>query len=207
MGTFTLSTNLSTASALCTLRFIVEDCTLNLAPYKIVEKSKNKKAVQAVPPENYSKITVLPSSELVCVLELGLFEISLRMNDKDTTNNPKLDVRTMLNGVHLRTCVDSANAVARLLTYIANDGDFVTDDYTTIGSSTSSNIDTGELFSTKTNQPNVPEVSESQQKRINTLMEEAIAESIHKNPARKFFFHVVICLFNKLLPYFQKKNV
>lgn len=183
MGTFTLSSNISTVSAVCTLRFIAEDCTVSLAPYASMERTKQKKAV---PLENSSKITVLPSSDLVCVLELGLLEISLRFNDKATSAYPKFDLRALLNGVHFRTCVDSANAVARLLTYIAVYGDFDLDDDYGIGYSCGSSVvDNDELFTTKTNQLVLPEVSEVQQKRINSLMEDAIQESINKTSISK----------------------
>ena len=37
--------------------------------------------------------------------------------------NPKIDLKVSNNVVHLRTCADSCTALARLILYLANDGD------------------------------------------------------------------------------------
>lgn len=123
LGTFMISSNIATASTGCTLRFIAEDCTLNLAPQKLpsphdVANSKSKTIEH--------KITVLPASELVCIVDLGLLEISLRMSEQATASFPKFDLRASINDVHIRTCSDSAASLASLITYIATEGDIIT---------------------------------------------------------------------------------
>lgn len=65
----------------------------------------------------------MPASELVCLIELGLFEISLRLNDQATARAPKLDLRATVGALHLRTCADSGEALCQLITYLSTNGD------------------------------------------------------------------------------------
>lgn len=120
ISTFMISSNItSIASAGCTLRFIAEDCTLSMAPQ--VPLSAPDQASED------TKITVLPSEQLVCVVELGLFEISLRLGEKPTASFPKYDLRAAINDVHIRTCSDSGQALAKLIAYIASESDLRSD--------------------------------------------------------------------------------
>lgn len=55
------------------------------------------------------------------VVDIGLFDISLRLNKISIANSPKLDFRCILNNVYMRTCYDSASALAQLIGHIAFD--------------------------------------------------------------------------------------
>lgn len=169
LGTFMISSNLSTASSGCTLRFVAEECTLSLAP-QILAKDKKK--------AHDSKITVIPSRELVCVLEVGLFEVSLRLNEVATEAFPKFDLRSTVNGVHMRTCSDSADALFQLISYLASDGDLARPDEFSETAMPSAEGQ-AQLLPVTSNQQNA--VTESQQKRVNTLMEEAMKDNLATN--------------------------
>ncbi|XP_053661405.1 autophagy-related protein 2 homolog A [Anopheles marshallii] len=129
IGSFMISSNITTASSGLTLNFIAEDVTLSLAPQQITISSNGGKDSSSSSghqvAQNSSKITVLPSNELVCVLEVGLFEISLMLNERVTVKFPKFDLRTAINDVHVRTCADSARALAQLIGYLAAEGDLL----------------------------------------------------------------------------------
>lgn len=171
LGTFMISSNIAAASTGCTLRFIAEDCTLSLAPQIPLGNTKNR---------SENKITALPSSELICIVDLGLFEISLRLNDKPTPSFPKFDLRASINDVHLRTCSDSGNAFAQFIAYLAAEGDLddVKDDLSEDEQSLTMSEGETELLPIKPATPNAPAVTKSQQLRVNTLMAEAMEESL-----------------------------
>lgn len=194
LGTFILSSNITTASSGLTLRFIAEESSMCLAPH-----------TTRVPTDKVSRnntvISVLPASELVSLLDLELFEISLRLNDKPTASYPKFDLRATMNGVFLRTCSDSAEVLAQFITYLANEGDLAgkNDD-----SDETEIPNNEELLSTKTTtRPPRPEITATQHERIKSLMEEAMQESIQLVPGKRrkkscrgrshsklyFFFH------------------
>lgn len=118
MNTFMLSTTLSSSNMGCTVRFVAEDGTLSIAPHKQLGKFKFK---------NENKISTLPSSDLVCVFEFALLEISLRESDRVTEFAPKYDARAAMNGTHLRVCADSCKALGNLIAYIAAEGDLIDD--------------------------------------------------------------------------------
>lgn len=170
LNTFTISSNLSTASSGCTVRFIVEDGTLSIAPQTAAGEYKLK---------NENKISVLPSSDLVCVFEFALLEISLRENEKATEYSPKFDARGAMNGAHLRVCSDSCLALGNLFAYIASEGDLPRH-------IDNEDIDGDQLMSSReldadllaVNAQVVPEVTEDQQQRVNQLMEEAMQDCV-----------------------------
>lgn len=114
INTFMMSTTLSSTNNGCTVRFVAEDGTLSIAPQSQAGEFKFK---------NENKITSLPSSELVCVFEFALLEISLRESEKVTEFAPKYDARAAMNGTHLRVCSDSCKAFGNLIAYIAAEGD------------------------------------------------------------------------------------
>lgn len=114
INTFMISTTLSSTNLGCTVRFVAEDGTLSIAPQTQIGEFKFK---------NENKITSLPSTELCCVFEFALLEISLRESDKVTEYAPKYDARAAMNGTHLRVCSDSCMALGNLIAYIAADGD------------------------------------------------------------------------------------
>lgn len=173
LGTFMITSNIATASSGCTLRFVAEDATFSLAPQVITARTTKQRATDS------PKITVLPASDLVCILDLGLFEISLRLNEKATATFPKFDLRASITDVHIRTCSDSGQALAQFIGYLAAEGDFDGETTTTSDSQSESVISNGEsdLLSMRP-VATIPEVTQSQQQRVNTLMAEAMEESM-----------------------------
>ncbi|XP_071797968.1 autophagy-related protein 2 homolog A-like isoform X2 [Asterias amurensis] len=101
--TLSISSNLVYEAKESLLRFLIDDASLYLSD------QCNERSVDIR--KNY-----------VCVLDLGMLELSLRMST-DKEKNPKIDLKVSNNIVHLRTCADSCTALARLLHYLANDGD------------------------------------------------------------------------------------
>ncbi|XP_053671919.1 autophagy-related protein 2 homolog A [Anopheles nili] len=218
VGSFMISSNITTSSSL-TLNFIAEDVTLSLAPQQLAGTSSSGKDTSSsggLGVSNSSKITVLPSNELVCVVEVGLFEISLMLNERVTVKFPKFDLRTAINDVHVRTCADSARALAQLIGYLAAEGDLLLpegDDSNDVpgtagGSSNAGELDRavgagvvlehqdiagagmqglplgreseGELLPVRppASAPG-PIVTPKQQQRVNTLMADAMEESLY----------------------------
>ncbi|KAE8748880.1 hypothetical protein FOCC_FOCC004474 [Frankliniella occidentalis] len=107
IGSLSISSNIAAQTKTSTLRFMAEDACLLLA-----EKSTNG-----------SMSTIDLCRDYVCVLDLGLFELSLRLSDKTNGSGPRVDLRASNNIVHIRTCPDSARALTDLLAYFAGDGD------------------------------------------------------------------------------------
>lgn len=70
MGNFTMSSHLSAQANTSTLRFIAEDCALFLS-----EKAPPKGGIP-------SSVAVDLKRDYVSVVEVGLFELSLKTNDK-----------------------------------------------------------------------------------------------------------------------------
>lgn len=172
IGSFTISSNIATGAVGCTLRFVAEDVTLSLAPHSAAgEKSCD------------NKITPLPSNELICVGDLGLFEISLRLNEKVTSLSPKYDLRAAIKDFHIRTCADSGKALLELISYLASEGDLDDEkkEYNDAASETSSVMQQEEIEDDllKTNPKPAPEVTQTQQQHVNSLMADAMEESIH----------------------------
>lgn len=162
LGYFMISSNLTTSLPGCTLRFIAEECALCLAPYD---------------PEG--ECDIVSNEFLVSVVDLGLLEISLRINEKNTSLFPKLDLRAFIQGVHIRTCSDSGQVLAQLIGYFAADSDLNTTASEFDDSSHLSDRDEGaELLPMKKPSPSVPVVTPKQQERVNTLLSEAMQESI-----------------------------
>ncbi|XP_050067859.1 autophagy-related protein 2 homolog A [Anopheles maculipalpis] len=221
VGSFMISSNITTTSSGLTLNFIAEDVTLSLAPQQIAisgtgakdssnSSSSSSSGHQAMA-NNSSKITVLPSNELVCVLEVGLFEISLMLNERVTVKFPKFDLRTAINDVHVRTCADSARALAQLIGYLAAEGDLLLPEGDSETSTSGAGISSaggsdaaiggvgalepkdglmqglpmggeseGELLPVRPpSSASGPVVTPKQQQHVNTLMADAMEESLY----------------------------
>lgn len=171
IGTFMVSSNIATGSVGCTLRFVAEDAALCLAPQILSDE---------LPEDN--KISALPSTELISVAELGLFEISLRLNDKVTPLSPKYDLRAAIKDVHIRTCSDSGKALLEFISYLASEGDLVGEEDVDDAQSEASSMQQmnepeDELLQMKTSA--TPEVTQNQQQHVNSLMADAMEESIY----------------------------
>uniref|UniRef100_A0A1Q3FUU4 Autophagy-related protein 2 n=2 Tax=Culex tarsalis TaxID=7177 RepID=A0A1Q3FUU4_CULTA len=183
VSSFMISSNIAAECTGLTLRFIAEDATLSLAPQSVPAAGSEEPKKSA---KEDNKVTVVPSNDLVCLVELGLFEISLRLNEKATSSFPKFDLRTAINDVHVRTCADSGRALAQLIGYLASEGDLVPqddgaseigDDNSSVGGLPMGSELEGDLLPVKPSQ-SAPEVTPKQQQRVNTLMAEAMEESM-----------------------------
>lgn len=106
LGTLSISSNIAAQTKTSTLRFMAEDACLLLA-----EKSSSNAAGTDL------------CRDYVCVIDLGLFELSLRLSDKANGSSPRVDLRASNNMLHIRTCPDSARALTDLLSYFSGDGD------------------------------------------------------------------------------------
>lgn len=117
LGNFSVSSNLIAATNTSCLRFLAQECTLFLMHLH------GTKPNVAVPQDDDKVPDVM--KDYVCVLDVGLFELSLRMEDKTNCSNeqPQVDLSASNNMVTLYTCWDSASALCRLVTYAACDGD------------------------------------------------------------------------------------
>lgn len=162
MSNFNVSSNIAAKTNSSTLRFLAED-----AAFFISDK------VDTIESANLRK-------DYVCVLELGLFELSLRLSENNHTN-PKIDLRASSSIAHFRTCSDSAKALADLLMYFASDGDLTSCESSKDESEISSLILKEEnneqlLVETEDNEK-LHSLSKSQVALVNDLMEEAMKES------------------------------
>lgn len=98
LGYCTLSSNIISSMSGCTLRLLAEDCVLHLGWAKASHEA------------------------LIPVLNLGLLNISFRLNEEGK-GQPRVDLRSSIHDMHLKTCYDSASALAQLIAYVANDRD------------------------------------------------------------------------------------
>lgn len=114
---------------------------------------------------------------------MGLFEISLKLNEKVTSLFPKFDLRAAIKDVHIRTCSDSGRALLEFISYLASEGDLVEEqedlDLKSQHSLPMGDQEEDELLPMKTSGMSVPEVTPSQQNHVNTLMADAMEESVY----------------------------
>ncbi|XP_012057436.1 PREDICTED: autophagy-related protein 2 homolog B [Atta cephalotes] len=161
-GNFSVSSNITAQTNTSTLRFIAEDVALFISD-KLREKLVDLKR------------------DYVCVMNFGLFELSLRLNERMYGGVPRVDLRASNNVLHVRTCSDSGRALMQLLTYIANDSDLQQPN-STINSSTES-IPTVPPASTRYEEnllgvESINTLSRSQVERVYSLMEDALEETV-----------------------------
>ncbi|KAF6217295.1 hypothetical protein GE061_001649 [Apolygus lucorum] len=146
MGNLSISSNIAARTKTSTLRFIAEEGSLFISDVESHHSS----------PPNLQ-------ADYVSVMQLGLFELSLRLSDQ--SNLPKMDLKASNNILHIRTCSDSAAALAQLINYFASDGDLVKNLETV--RKTSSEISEEDLNS---------DLTESTVVRVNDMMEDAMKE-------------------------------
>lgn len=175
LGNFSISSNIAAQTNTSTLRFIAEDLCLF-----ITDKVESK-----------SKLKVDLKRDYVCVMELGLFELSLRLNERQCGGAPRVDLRASNNVLHVRTCSDSGRALMQLLTYFAGDGDLDLRYRDQTLSSEEADFSDAEqqqhLLHHHQQQPDetllgdesINLLSKSQVERVNSLMEEAMEEASH----------------------------
>ncbi|XP_055377404.1 autophagy-related protein 2 homolog B isoform X2 [Condylostylus longicornis] len=175
IGNFMLSSNIISSVPGCTLRFIAEDCVLSLAHYDVKQH------------HNISKhgIPFVNSKNLIPVLDVGLVDISLRLNDKNSDLLPKLDLRASIQDLHLRTCSDSGKVFAQLIAYIASDGDLGNEENNSEETNSTSNENSADLLSVEEPLPTNLEISAKQQERVSALMAEALQETVFPKKGSK----------------------
>ncbi|XP_011343662.1 autophagy-related protein 2 homolog B isoform X2 [Ooceraea biroi] len=160
LGNFSVSSNITAQTNTSTLRFIAEDVALFIS---------NKLRENAVDLKR----------DYVCVMNFGLFELSLRLNEKMYGGAPRVDLRASNNVLHVRTCSDSGRALMQLLTYIANDSDLQQPSSAT---SSTESIPVVPPASTRYEEnllgvESINTLSRSQVERVYTLMEDALEET------------------------------
>ena len=181
VGSFSISSNIAAQTSTSTLRFIAEDAALFIS---------DKTGSQSVDLRK----------DYVCVLDLGLFELSLRLCDRaadQKRGGPRVDLRASNNVLHIRTCADSGKALTELLTYFASDGDLISLDDSQDSQSTVSNgsdkvdpvlVNTSAVDD---NQNNAHNLSRSQVEHVHDMIGEAMREhySLHTNkPPSKYLY-------------------
>ena len=161
LGTLNVSCNIVAQTSCSVLRFVVEDAGLHLS-------------------NRVSYGTVNLRRDYVCVLDIDLLELSLRMHSGGAADQvlklPQFELQTSLNVVRLRTCADSCRLLLDLLTYLADDGDF--DEKGVALSEDSSECSTtlkGELESLRSE--SLSSVNQEMEAQVNDMMAEAMLES------------------------------
>jgi autophagy-related protein 2 len=185
VSNFSVSSNIAAQTNTSTLRFMAEDAALFIS---------NKTGSRHVsPPVDLQR-------DYVCVLDLGLFELSLRLYDRAGEQNhssPRVDLRASINILHIRTCADSGKALTDLLTYFAADGDLMSADESENHESTtysgSAKVDQVlvNMNAVDNNQNNAHNLSRSQVEHVHDMMEEAMKDTngIHSNGKSSKYYY------------------
>ncbi|XP_047512068.1 autophagy-related protein 2 homolog A isoform X1 [Pieris napi] len=172
LGNFSVSSNIIPETNTSYLRFLAQECTLFLAYIS------NAKPNATVPQDDDKHPDIY--RDYVCVLDVGLFELSLRMEDKGTggvNDQPQVDLTASNNMVNLYTCWDSASALCRLLTYVASDGDALPPFEHSRHTSICSDQPLEPLVGLEDRPEEIRELSPSEIQQVNDLMAEALKES------------------------------
>ncbi|XP_014232573.1 autophagy-related protein 2 homolog A [Trichogramma pretiosum] len=154
IGSFSVSSNIAAQTNTSTLRFIAEDLALFIS-------------------DKMGKLVDL-RRDYVCVMDLGLFELSLRLNEKMCGGAPRVDLRASNDVLHVRTCSDSGRALMQLLTYFASDGDLAP----STGNEESTTVPSSEDGESLLGDESINLLSKSQIERVNSLMEEAMEDTV-----------------------------
>ncbi|KAH1007770.1 hypothetical protein HUJ04_004965 [Dendroctonus ponderosae] len=169
IGSFSISSHLSAVANTSTLTMMFEDCGFFLS-----DKHPPKDGV-------CSTVKVDLERDYVNVIEIALFEISIKTTDKQSGINPHIDLRTSITNLSVRTCSDSGRALFQLLTYYINDGDFPVDPQLadSINSNVNSNMEE-ELIRLKEQENSL---SKSQEEQISEMLKEAMEDdTVSKTP-------------------------
>ena len=111
-----MSSNIVAQTNASVLRFVVEDAALHIS-------------------NRVSYGTVNLNRDYICVVDIDLLELSLRLHNNSAAaaaaeaasellKCPEFELQTTLNVIRLRTCADSCRLLLDLITYLADDGDF-----------------------------------------------------------------------------------
>lgn len=109
IGSFSLSSNIVARSKASTLQIVSEDVAFFISTH--LSKTENLDLM----------------SHYICVMDLGVFELSLKLSKncskQSSVLQPEVDLKMAVNVIHIRTCADSAFALCRIVSYLASDGD------------------------------------------------------------------------------------
>ncbi|XP_050544499.1 autophagy-related protein 2 homolog B [Daktulosphaira vitifoliae] len=159
IGNFSLSSNIVARSKASTLHIVSEDVALFISA-----RLSNEENIDLM--TNY-----------ICVMDLGVFELSLKFckNSKQANmlTQPETDLKIAINVIHIRTCADSAFALCQLISYIASDGDKVSAD---LGEADFETIDQEKTIST--------EHTDSDNNSLSSLIMEAMHEEIDEHKTK-----------------------
>jgi len=161
VGTLNVSSNIVAQTNASVLRFVVEDAALHIS-------------------DRVSYGTVNLQRDYVCVIDIDLLELSLRLHSNAAQVGdlkcPEFDLQTTLNLIRLRTCADSCRLLLDLLTYLADDGDF--DEKGVALSEDSSESGTTVKNETESTQAGtMTSANQEMEAHVNDLMAEAMRES------------------------------
>ncbi|XP_069689778.1 autophagy-related protein 2 homolog B isoform X2 [Periplaneta americana] len=169
VGSFSISSNIAAQTSTSTLRFIAEDAALFIS-----DKTGPRHLTTSIDLRK----------DYVCVLDLGLFELSLRLSDKAGDQNkgsPRVDLRASNNVLHIRTCADSGKALTDLLTYFASDGDLMDESENSESSVFNESAKVDQVLvnmgTVDNNQNNAHNLSKSQVEHVHDMMEEAMRDT------------------------------
>lgn len=166
LGNFSMSSHLAAQVNTSTLRFIAEECYLFLS-----DRAPPKGNIPSIAPVDLRH-------DYVCIVELSLFELSLRLSDKQR-GVPHIDLRASNNIVHIRTCSDTARALMQLITYFATDGDLMQKEKSSVSSEQSTprkSLQQEQLLNVEPQE--ISGLSTSQHQQVNELLGEAMKESL-----------------------------
>lgn len=152
--TFSISSNIIAESPTSLLRFIVDDAALYIS-------------------DKCSEASVDLRKNYVCVIDLGVFELSLRTSDGKDTRYPKLDLRASNNIVHVRTCSDTCSALAELIKYIASDADCAEE-----GDKDTASISSQMAPVSEESISDSPKLTQSHMEQVHDMMADAMKESV-----------------------------
>eukprot|EP00794_Sanderia_malayensis_P020264 gene20264-22250_t len=124
---FNLSSNISPGSPESVLRFIIND-----SAFYISDKQHE---------------TVDLAKDFISVMDMGLFELILRLSDGNDKKRPLVDLSMSNNILNIRTCSDSCSALIKLIKYYASDGDVETNQQEQDLPQDSQNVSTENLYS------------------------------------------------------------
>ncbi|KAL1512538.1 hypothetical protein ABEB36_002120 [Hypothenemus hampei] len=163
VGNFSISSHLTAVANTSTLTMMFEDCGLFLS-----DKGPPRNGVP-------SNVKVDLRKDYVNVMEVTLFEISIKTSDKRNTSSPHIDLRASINKLFIRTCSDSGRALFQLLTYYINDGDLSPEpqDNESTNSSPHRNMEEELLALERSTET----LSQNQQDYVNQMLEDAMKES------------------------------
>lgn len=165
LGNFSMSSHLAAQVNTSTLRFIAEECYLFLS-----DKAPPKGRLPSIAPVDLRR-------DYVCVVELSLFELSLRLSDRQR-GVPHIDLRASNNIVHIRTCSDTARALMQLITYFATDGDLVQKEHCISSEQSTPRKQPSNEQLLNVEPQEISGLSTSQHQQVNELLGEAMKESL-----------------------------